>query len=178
MASAFALSIYFSLFASVAQMHHAGARLAEIILSKARFKIATGFAGTPILGHALAAVRQTQLFYRMLLHRKNPSWLYPVTMGATAVWERWDSMLLDGSISSGMMTAFNRYSLGTVADWMHKAIGGLRAVEPGWRKVPISPACPKEELLRMLRQVSAVHTGYSAQHGVLKERISGSLFSK
>ncbi|KAH6662289.1 bacterial alpha-L-rhamnosidase-domain-containing protein [Halenospora varia] len=137
--TALALAIYFSLFASTEQERHAGERLVDIIRSKARFKIATGFAGTPILGHALTAVGQTQIFYRMLLHRKNPSWLYPVMMGATTVWERWDSMLPDGSINPGMMTSFNHYALGSIADWMHKVIGGLSAAEPGWKKVRIAP---------------------------------------
>ncbi|PVH68634.1 glycoside hydrolase family 78 protein [Cadophora sp. DSE1049] len=137
--TAIALAIYFSLFASTELQQHAGERLVEIIRGKARFKIATGFAGTPVLGHALTAVGQTQIFYRMLLHRKNPSWLYPVMMGATTVWERWDSMLPDGSINPGSMTSFNHYALGSIADWMHKVIGGLSAAEPGWRKVQVAP---------------------------------------
>ncbi|KAH8593730.1 bacterial alpha-L-rhamnosidase [Bisporella sp. PMI_857] len=136
---ALALAIYFALFASTEQQQHAGERLVNVIRSKSRFKIATGFAGTPVIGHALTTVGQTQIFYRMLLHRKNPSWLYPVMMGATTVWERWDSMLPDGSINPGMMTSFNHYALGSIADWMHKVIGGLSAAEPGWRKVRVAP---------------------------------------
>lgn len=60
-------------------------------------------------------------------------------MDATTVWERWDSMLPDGSINPGEMTSFNHYALGAVADWMHKVIGGLSAVEPGWKKFNIKP---------------------------------------
>lgn len=137
--TALSLPIHFSLFSSDAQKLHAGKRLVEVIRSKARFKITTGFAGTPLVGHALTAVGESQNFYRMLLHRKNPSWLYPVTMGATTMWERWDSMLPDGSINPGMMTSFNHYALGSIGDWMHKVIGGLRCDEPGWRRVRIAP---------------------------------------
>ncbi len=52
-------------------------------------------------------------------------------MGATTVWERWDSMLPDGTINPGEMTSFNHYALGAVADWMHRTIGGLSPAEPG-----------------------------------------------
>ena len=55
-----------------------------------------------------------------------------MTMGATTIWERWDSMLPDGSINSGQMTSFNHYALGAVADWMHRTIGGIAPLEPGY----------------------------------------------
>jgi alpha-L-rhamnosidase len=60
-------------------------------------------------------------------------------MGATTVWERWDSMLPDGSINPGEMTSFNHYALGAVADWMHRTIGGLTPTEPGYRHMEIRP---------------------------------------
>ena len=60
-----------------------------------------------------------------------PSWLYPVTMGATTVWERWDSMLPDGTINPGEMTSFNHYALGAVADWLHRTRGGSRGCRAG-----------------------------------------------
>jgi alpha-L-rhamnosidase len=137
--TALALAIHFSLFAASTQERVAADRLKYIILTKSRFKIETGFAGTPILGHALTKVGESQLFYRVLLHKKCPSWLYPVTMGATTIWERWDAMLPDGSINPGEMTSFNHYALGAVAHWMHSVIGGLRPAEPGWKKILIQP---------------------------------------
>ena len=60
-------------------------------------------------------------------------------MGATTIWERWDSMLPDGTINPGQMTSFNHYALGAVADWMHQTIGGCRPLEPGYAKVLIAP---------------------------------------
>jgi len=60
-------------------------------------------------------------------------------MGATTIWERWDSMLPDGSINPGEMTSFNHYALGAVADWMHRTIGGLTPTEPGYRRMEIRP---------------------------------------
>jgi alpha-L-rhamnosidase len=60
-------------------------------------------------------------------------------MGATTIWERWDSMLPDGSINPGEMTSFNHYALGAVADWMHRTIGGLAPAAPGYRKILVRP---------------------------------------
>jgi alpha-L-rhamnosidase len=60
-------------------------------------------------------------------------------MGATTVWERWDSMLPDGSINPGMMTSFNHYAFGAVAEWLHSTVAGLAAAEPGYRTLWIAP---------------------------------------
>ena len=75
----------------------------------------------------------------LLLQRECPSWLYPVTMGATTIWERWDSMLPDGTINPGQMTSFNHYALGAVADWLHRSIGGITPLQPGYSRVLIAP---------------------------------------
>ncbi|KAF4944762.1 hypothetical protein FSARC_14589 [Fusarium sarcochroum] len=104
-----------------------------------RFKITTGFAGTPVILHALAENGMLNLAYRMLQERDCPSWLYPVTMGATSIWERWNSMLEDGSINSGQMTSFNHYALGSVCAFMHKTIGGLSPTAPGWKSALVKP---------------------------------------
>jgi alpha-L-rhamnosidase len=101
--------------------------------------ISTGFVGTPLVLHALSEVGETSTAYRLLTETDCPSWLYPVTMGATTVWERWDSLLPDGSINPGEMTSFNHYSLGSVADWMHQTIGGITPEAPGYRKIRFHP---------------------------------------
>ena len=137
--TALALAIEYSLFPTSEQQMHAAVRLEHLIRVRSRFKIATGFAGTPILGHALSKVGKSELFYRMLMNTKTPSWLYPVTMGATTIWERWNSMLPDGSINPGEMTSFNHYALGAVANWMHTKIGGLQVLKPGWQKFRVAP---------------------------------------
>lgn len=54
-------------------------------------------------------------------------------------WERWNSMLPDGTINPGQMTSFNHYALGSVCDFLHKVVGGLRPASPGWRRVEVSP---------------------------------------
>jgi alpha-L-rhamnosidase len=116
----------------------AGARLAELVV-KSGHRISTGFAGTPYVCEALARTGHLEDAYALLQQRECPSWLYPVTMGATTVWERWDSMLPDGSINPGEMTSFNHYALGAVADWMHRTVAGIAPLEPGYGKVLLAP---------------------------------------
>jgi alpha-L-rhamnosidase len=107
-----------------ADLEAAGRRLAELV-RRSDFRISTGFAGTPYICDALTLTGHLDEAYSMLLQTQCPSWLYPVKMGATTIWERWDSMLPDGTINPGQMTSFNHYALGAVADWMHRVIGGV-----------------------------------------------------
>jgi alpha-L-rhamnosidase len=116
----------------------AGNRLDELV-AKSGYHIQTGFAGTPFVSHALTETGHLDTAYRLLLQTECPSWLYPVTMGATTIWERWDSMLPDGTINPGQMTSFNHYAFGAVAYWMHQIIGGIAPVEPGYSRVLIAP---------------------------------------
>src|SRR5690349_23475670 len=88
---------------------------------------------------ALSDAGDYELAYRMLLQTEAPSWLYAITMGATTIWERWDSMLPDGTINSGEMTSFNHYALGAVVDWVYQVVGGIRPASPGYASVRIQP---------------------------------------
>ena len=136
-ATAYVLAIVFDLL-DEPTLSLAGDRLAKIV-AEGGYRIQTGFAGTPFISDALTRTGHLDDAYALLLQRECPSWLYPVTMGATTVWERWDSMLPDGTVNPGQMTSFNHYALGAVADWMHRTIGGLNPLEPGYAKVLIAP---------------------------------------
>jgi alpha-L-rhamnosidase len=116
----------------------AGDRLAELV-EKSECRISTGFAGTPYVTDALTQTGHLDQAYRLLLQQECPSWLYAVTMGATTIWERWDSMLPDGTINPGEMTSFNHYALGAVADWMHRTVGGISPEAPGYAAIRIAP---------------------------------------
>ncbi|KAL0943378.1 alpha-rhamnosidase [Colletotrichum truncatum] len=136
--TALALALLFNLHDTAAQRKAAAERLSRLV-KYSKFRVSTGFAGTPVILHALSEMGYIQHAYRMLLETGCPSWLYPVRMGATTVWERWDSMLEDGTINPGEMTSFNHYALGSVANWMHASIGGLSPLEPGWKKFSVKP---------------------------------------
>jgi len=142
-ATAYALAIAFDIL-DEAQRQHAGDRLATIV-ANAGFRISTGFAGTPLVTDALSSTGHLDEAYLLLLETGCPSFLYPVTMGATTIWERWDSVRPDGTVNPSGMTSLNHYALGAVVDWMHRTIGGLTAVEPGYRRVRVAPQ-PGSEL--------------------------------
>ena len=136
--TAYTLAIEFGLLPEPEQRQHAAQRLSELVRSDG-YHISTGFVGTPLICDALCNSGHPAVAYRLLMQRECPSWLYPVTMGATTIWERWDSMLPDGSINPGEMTSFNHYALGAVADWLHRTVGGLAPAEPGYRHLTIQP---------------------------------------
>jgi len=103
--------------------------------------LTTGFPGTPYLLHVLSENGQADLAYTLLLREEYPSWLYPVTKGATTVWERWDSIKPDGSFQTESMNSFNHYAYGAVVDWLYSVAAGIRPTEdaPGYKKVHIAP---------------------------------------
>ncbi|MBO0746616.1 MAG: alpha-L-rhamnosidase, partial [Candidatus Dormibacteraeota bacterium] len=136
--TAYALAICWNLLPDEAQRRRAGDRLADLVRAE-DFRIGTGFVGTPLITDALTATGHADVAYRLLLQRACPSWLYPVSMGATTIWERWDSMLPDGSINPGEMTSFNHYAFGAVADWLHRTVAGLAPAAPGYRHLTIHP---------------------------------------
>ncbi|WP_434081140.1 family 78 glycoside hydrolase catalytic domain [Sanguibacter sp. Z1732] len=115
-----------------------GDRLAELV-AEAGDTIRTGFVGTPIICDALTRTGHADTAGRLLLQTSVPSWLYAVTMGATTIWERWDSMLPDGTINPGQMTSFNHYAFGAVADWLYRCLAGLAPAAPGYRRIRIAP---------------------------------------
>ncbi|MEU0528909.1 glycoside hydrolase family 78 protein [Amycolatopsis tolypomycina] len=135
--TAYALALSFGLL-SADRAPHAAERLVELVRAKGH-RISTGFLGTPLICDALTQAGALDDAYRMLLQTECPSWLYPVSMGATTIWERWDSMLPDGRINPGEMTSFNHYALGAVADWLHRVVGGLRSTAPGFRTFDVTP---------------------------------------
>jgi alpha-L-rhamnosidase len=119
---------------------------------------------------ALADAGEPELAYRLLLQTGCPSWLYPVTMGATTVWERWDSMLPDGRINPGEMTSFNHYALGAVADWLHRRVAGLAPAAPGYRVIEVRPLPD-----RRLTSAKAKHLTPYGEAAVSWERAGGEL---
>jgi alpha-L-rhamnosidase len=136
--TAYALAIVFDLFPTAELRQLAGKRLAELVW-EAGNRIATGFAGTPVITDALTEVDELETAYRLLLEKECPSWLYSVEQGGTTIWERWDSLLPDGTVNPGEMTSFNHYALGAVADWMHRSVAGLAPLEPGYKRILFRP---------------------------------------
>jgi alpha-L-rhamnosidase len=103
--------------------------------------LTTGFLGTPYLCHVLSRFGHTDVAYKLLLQESYPSWLYPVKMGATTIWERWDGIKPDGTFQTTDMNSFNHYAYGAIGDWMYRVMAGLDTDEsqPGYKKITIAP---------------------------------------
>lgn len=101
----------------------------------------TGFVGTPYLLHALSDNGCAETAYDLLLRREYPSWLYPISKGATTVWEHWDGIKPDGTMWSTDMNSFNHYAYGAVADWMYGAAAGINSDpdRPGFEHIIFRP---------------------------------------
>jgi len=133
----YALAICFGLL-TPEQADYAGKRL-NCLMSGRHYTISSGFAGTPFIADALTLTGHLDGAYQLLMQTECPSFLYPVTMGATTTWERWDAILPDGTLHRTGMTSLNHYALGSVVDWVHRTVGGLTSAEPGWTKLIIAP---------------------------------------
>ncbi|WP_236089494.1 family 78 glycoside hydrolase catalytic domain [Antribacter soli] len=108
-------------------------------LAQTNYHLRTGFIGTPWLLPALTNIGRDDLAYTMLQHKDYPSWGYEIDKGATTIWERWNSIMPDGSFGPVDMNSFNHYAYGAVADWMHQNIGGIQIGEAGYRTSIIEP---------------------------------------
>lgn len=105
------------------------------------YHLTTGFLGTPYLCHVLTRFNYTDIAYRLLLQETYPSWLYPVKMGATTIWERWDGQKPDSTFQTPSMNSFNHYAYGAIGDWMYRVVAGIDTDTsgPGYRSIRIRP---------------------------------------
>lgn len=135
--TAHVLALHFDL---VRPEHRAAiaARLAALIRENGD-RLGTGFVGTPYLLHALEAVGELDLAYKLLEQTKCPSWLFPVTLGATTIWERWDGWTPDRGFNSKGMNSFNHYAFGAVGDWLVSTVAGMVPDAPGYSRIRFKP---------------------------------------
>jgi alpha-L-rhamnosidase len=113
-------------------------------LDKDNSHLRTGFVGTPYLCRVLSNIGASDLAYKLLLNEDYPSWLYAVNLGATTIWERWNSLNPDGSISSTGMNSLNHYAYGSIVEWMYRDMCGLNPSSDedgvtGFRHARIAP---------------------------------------
>ena len=125
-------------------------------------KLQTGFVGTPYLLHVLSDYGHSDLAYSLLLRDQYPSWLYPVTKGATTIWEHWDGIMENGDFWSSDMNSYNHYAYGAVADWVYGVAAGIKPMEdyPGYQKITIAPV--PDNRLDWLK--ASLHT----RHGLIR----------
>jgi alpha-L-rhamnosidase len=136
--TAYALALAFELLPE-SMRADAAARLAADV--KKFGHLTTGFLGTPVLCKALSDYGYYDEAYMLLNRKEYPSWLYPVTKGATTIWERWDGQKPDGTFQDVGMNSFNHYAYGAIGDWMYRVVAGLEIDEkaPGYKHILIEP---------------------------------------
>jgi len=136
---------------------YAAEKLVENIKSYGNH-LTTGFLGTPYLCHVLTRFGYDDVAYTLLLQETYPSWLYPVKMGATTIWERWDGIKPDGTFQTPGMNSFNHYAYGAIGDWMYRVVTGIDTEEsaPGYKSIVIKPHLDN----RLTQASSEFKTGY------------------
>lgn len=131
------LALYFDV---VDEKHRAAiADRLETNIGAHKTHLTTGFIGTPYACLALSDNGKHEIAGKLLLQEDNPGWLYEVKMGATTVWERWNSILPDGSFNPANMNSLNHYAYGSIGNWMYSRLAGLRLLEPGYKKFAVKP---------------------------------------
>jgi alpha-L-rhamnosidase len=108
--------------------------------------LTTGFLGTSRLCRVLSDNGYSDLAYMLLFRKEYPSWLYPVTKGATTIWERWDGIKPDGSFQDEGMNSFNHYAYGAVGKWLYSSVAGIEIDQgsPGYKNIIVNPHITKE----------------------------------
>lgn len=137
--TALVVALFFELCAP--QQRPALAAALRAKLAENNWHLNTGFVGTPYLCRVLSATGENELAYTLLLNDDLPSWLYEVKMGATTIWERWNSVLPDGEISDTGMNSLNHYAYGSVVEWMYRDMCGINPdpQAPGFKRVLLQP---------------------------------------
>lgn len=108
-------------------------------IKELNYCITTGFIGTEFVLFVLDDFGYFETARRLLLNNAFPGWLYEVDMGATTIWERWNSLLPDGSTEDGGMNSFNHYALGASAEFVYRRIAGIEAAKPGFAEILFAP---------------------------------------
>lgn len=103
------------------------------------YRMVTGFIGSPFLLFVLADNGYFETARRVLLNNGFPGWLYEVDMGATTVWERWNSLMPDGTPNPDGMNSYNHYAYGSVMEFVYRRIAGIEAAAAGFAKIRVAP---------------------------------------
>lgn len=140
---------------------------------KARFykdcyKLKGGFTGAPILCRVLAENGFEEDAFYFLMQEEYPGWMHCINLGATTIWERWNSVLDDGHLSGTMMNSLNHYSYGAIVEYLYRDVAGLKALEPGFKKALITPLM-NGKLKYMNMTYDSAYGEYKVSWKVLKD---------
>lgn len=161
-----------ALYMDIAEEKHK-ARIAKGLaerIKKDNNHIKTGFIGTPYICKVLSEFGYNDLAYTLLLNEDFPSWLHAVNLGATTIWERWDSVLPDGSMNPQGMNSLNHYAYGSIVEWMYGYMLGIRSDEkaPGFKHAIICPK-PSWRMKHAEGKIKTVSGEYEINWSILED---------
>lgn len=133
-------------------------------------KLTGGFVGATMMNCVLAEQGLTDLAYDILFYEGFPGWLYAVNLGATTIWERWNSVLPDGTISGTGMNSLNHYAYGSVVEFLYRYSAGITPLEPGFRKARIAPV-PEIRLGKVSCRFDSVSGQYACSWSIQEDGI-------
>jgi alpha-L-rhamnosidase len=135
--------------------------------------ITTGFLGTPLISKTLTEYGYLDMAYLLLNRNKYPSWLYPVTMGATTIWERWDGIKPDSTFQTPGMNSLNHYAYGAIGKWLYSTVAGIDISEknPGYKNIIFRPQ-PGGGLTHARAEIKTMYGLASSEWRVEKNRIT------
>ena len=163
------LALYFDI---VPEEHRK--KLAESLIENVKihnYTLCTGFIGTTYLLYALADNGYFETACKVLMNNGYPGWLYEVDMGATTVWERWNSLMPDGTPNPDGMNSYNHYAYGSVMEFVIKRIAGLQPNAAGYKKVKIAPK-PCKGLAEIKAEYDSVSGKIVAGYGQTNGKIT------
>lgn len=137
-------------------------------LYKDCYKMKGGFVGAPIMCRVLAENGMEEEAFYFLLQEGYPGWLHCIDLGATTIWERWNSVLDNGLLSGTMMNSLNHYAYGAIVEYLYRDVAGIKALEPGFKKVEISPQV-NQKLKYMKSRYQSVYGTYRSEWKILKD---------
>lgn len=135
--------------------------------------LSTGFLGTPLLLKVLSALGKEDLACDLLMQTTCPSWLYPVTQGATTIWERWDSWSSEKGFGPVSMNSFNHYAYGAVGEWFFEELCGIR---PGEGPIPFASFTLAPNFAKRFRYAKASYDSACGKISSTWERVGGRIF--
>lgn len=136
------------------------AKSLETNIANHKNHLSTGFVGTPYLCHVLSENGMHDLSGTIFLKEDYPSWLYAVKKGATTIWERWNSIMPDGSFDESGMNSLNHYAYGSIGDWMYEKLAGISPVKPGYKEIQIKP--------EFIKGITSVDASFDSVYGVIR----------
>lgn len=159
------IALYFDI---VRDEHRAGlAKRLDDNVKKHGYRMTTGFVGAPYILFALADNGHFDTAAHVLMNNGYPGWLYEVDMGATTVWERWNSLMPDGTPNPDGMNSYNHYAYGSVMEFVYRRIAGIETVGAGFEKVRIAPH-PIKGLPALDAEYDGIKVGYAYGDGKVK----------